>query len=62
VGQHLRVLQECGLVTTQKVGRVRTCQLREAGLNALASWVDQRRSGWHRRLDRLAELLGGEGS
>jgi DNA-binding transcriptional ArsR family regulator len=56
--QHLRVLEDCGLIATQKVGRVRTCQLRSAGLDALAQWVDQRRPEWHRRLDRLADLLG----
>jgi DNA-binding transcriptional ArsR family regulator len=57
VVQHLRVLEECGLITTEKVGRVRTCQLRMAGLDALARWIDQRRPEWHRRIDRLADLL-----
>ncbi|AJP71442.1 ArsR/SmtB family transcription factor [Sphingomonas hengshuiensis] len=55
--QHLRVLEDCGLVTTEKVGRVRTCQLRTAGLDALARWVDAQRPEWHRRIDRLADLL-----
>jgi DNA-binding transcriptional ArsR family regulator len=59
VGQHLRVLEECGLVATEKVGRVRTCRLRSEGLDALVTWVAQQRSDWDRRLDRLVELAGG---
>jgi DNA-binding transcriptional ArsR family regulator len=61
VVQHLRVLEACGLVTTEKVGRVRTCHLRMAGLDALTQWIDQLRPEWHRRLDRLATLLGDAG-
>jgi DNA-binding transcriptional ArsR family regulator len=58
--QHLRVLEGCGLITTEKVGRVRTCQLRMAGLDALARWIEQGRPEWHRRIERLAGLLDGK--
>ncbi|PXA98426.1 transcriptional regulator [Nostoc sp. 3335mG] len=61
IGQHLRVLEQCGLVTTQKIGRVRTCQLDVAGLDTLSRWIDGCRPEWHRRIERLAALLGGEG-
>ncbi len=57
IGQHLHVLEECGLVATQKIGRVRTCQLRSEGLDALAAWVEARRPAWDRKLDRLVEML-----
>ena len=60
VGQHLRVLEECGLVRTEKVGRVRTCSIDTAGLAALEQWIRDRRSTWERRLDRLGELLAEE--
>ena len=60
VGQHLQVLEESGLVCTEKVGRVRTCSLDPAGFDALEEWVRQRRSAWERRLDRLGELLAEE--
>ena len=60
IGQHLHVLEQCGLVRTEKVGRVRTCQLEMAGLDALALWIDERRPEWHRRLNRLANLFGSE--
>lgn len=57
VVQHLQVLEESGLVHTEKVGRVRTCQIDPAGLAAASQWITDRRSNWERRLDRLGELL-----
>ena len=58
VVQHLQVLEECGLVQTEKVGRVRTCRIEPAGLDAMEQWIRDRRSNWERRLDRLGDLLG----
>jgi DNA-binding transcriptional ArsR family regulator len=55
--QHLQVLEESGLVHTEKVGRVRTCRIETAGFSALEKWIDDHRSTWERRLDRLGELL-----
>jgi len=57
IGQHLRVLEDCGLVRTEKLGRVRTCRIETQGLDALDRWVRDRRSIWERRFDRLGELL-----
>lgn len=57
VGQHLQVLEECGLVQTEKIGRIRTCRLEPTGFLALKDWVDDHRSSWDRGLDRLGELL-----
>lgn len=57
VAQHLQVLEECGLAATEKIGRVRTCRLETAGLNALEHWIRERKSSWERGLDRLGELL-----
>ncbi len=58
VVQHLQVLEESGLVQTEKVGRVRTCRIEPAGLDVAAQWIGDRRSRWERRLDRLGDLLG----
>jgi len=55
--QHVQVLEESGLVHTEKVGRVRTCSIEPAGLSVAEQWIDDCRSTWERRLDRLAELL-----
>jgi len=57
VVQHLQVLEESGLVQTEKVGRVRTCRIEPAGLSAAEQWIGDLRSMWERRLDRLADLL-----
>jgi DNA-binding transcriptional ArsR family regulator len=57
VVQHLQVLEESGLVQTEKAGRVRTCSIETAGLSAAEKWIGDRRSRWERRFDRLGDLL-----
>jgi DNA-binding transcriptional ArsR family regulator len=57
VVQHLRVLEDGGIIRTEKVGRVRTCRIEPAGLNAAAQWIADRRALWERRFDRLGEIL-----
>ncbi len=57
VAQHLQLLEESGLVHTEKVGRVRTCRIEPTGFSALEQWVRDHRSVWERRLDRLGDLL-----
>jgi DNA-binding transcriptional ArsR family regulator len=61
VVQHLQVLEESGLVRTEKTGRVRTCRIEPAGLSVAEKWIRDRRSMWERRLDRLGDLLGESG-
>lgn len=60
VVQHLQLLESSGLVRTQKVGRVRTCQLDPAGLRAAEDWLHRQRTSWERRLDRLGDELAGD--
>jgi len=55
--QHLRVLEESGLVRSEKVGRVRTCRLQPAALQAAEQWIADRRAGWVSNLDRLEQFL-----
>lgn len=55
--QHLQVLQDCGLVTSTKVGRVRTCQIEPATLRGAEQWISERRTASERRLDRLGAFL-----
>jgi DNA-binding transcriptional ArsR family regulator len=57
VVQHLKVLESSGLVTTEKVGRVRSATLRTAALTSVETWVADRRLAWERRYDRLAAFL-----
>ena len=55
--QHLQVLEESGLVQTEKTGRVRTCRIESSGLSVAQQWITDRRPTWDRRLDKLGELL-----
>jgi DNA-binding transcriptional ArsR family regulator len=57
VVQHLQVLEESGLVHTEKLGRVRTCRIDPAGLSVVDQWIKDRRSLWEKRLDTLGDLL-----
>ncbi len=57
VVQHLGVLEDAGLVTSTKVGRVRTYQLAVEALSAASAWVADQRLPAERQLDRLGEFL-----
>lgn len=57
VVQHLQALEHSGLIVSKKVGRVRTCQIQPEALSQAEQWINDRRTTWVRRLDRLGELL-----
>jgi DNA-binding transcriptional ArsR family regulator len=54
---HLKVLEQSGLVTSEKVGRVRTCRIDPKMLSLAETWVADRRAMWERNLDRLGAFL-----
>lgn len=56
--QHVQVLERCGLIATQKVGRVRTCRLEVEALDGVEKWVAARRRTWDRRLENLGRVVG----
>lgn len=55
--QHLRVLEDAGIVTSQKSGRVRTYALAPHALRPVEGWLDEQRDLWTRRLDQLDHFL-----
>jgi DNA-binding transcriptional ArsR family regulator len=57
VVQHLHVLEDSGVVSSHKVGRVRTCEIEPRALSAAERWISERRAQWEGRLDRLGEFL-----
>jgi DNA-binding transcriptional ArsR family regulator len=57
VMQHLRVLEDSGLIASTKVGRVRTCSLQADRLMTVEEWIEARRKAWDARLDRLGTVL-----
>ncbi|MER9656880.1 metalloregulator ArsR/SmtB family transcription factor [Mesorhizobium sp. M0152] len=55
--QHLQALEACGLIRSEKTGRVRTCRIDLGGLGPLADWIAERRIPAERHLDRLGQIL-----
>jgi DNA-binding transcriptional ArsR family regulator len=55
--KHVGVLERAGLVTTEKVGRVRTCRLGQRGLEAEAAWIARYRARWEARFDALDKVV-----
>lgn len=55
--KHVGVLEEAGLVTTAKVGRVRTCRLGPRRLEEETAWLERYRRRWDERFDALDEVV-----
>jgi DNA-binding transcriptional ArsR family regulator len=55
--KHVGVLERAGLVTTEKVGRVRTCRLGRRRLEEEAEWIDNYRKLWYARFDALDQVV-----
>jgi DNA-binding transcriptional ArsR family regulator len=55
--KHVSVLEQAGLVTTEKIGRVRTCKLGLRGLEDEAAWIERYRQLWDARFNELDKLV-----
>ncbi|MXO59146.1 metalloregulator ArsR/SmtB family transcription factor [Altererythrobacter salegens] len=55
--KHISVLERAGLVTTRKVGRVRTCRSGLSGLEEEAAWIENYRKMWSARFEALDEVI-----
>ena len=55
--QHLKALEDSGLVRSEKKGRVRTVRLEPNALSAAESWIAERRAEWEAQLDRFENYL-----
>ncbi len=55
--KHVGILEDAGLVTTEKRGRTRYCRLGPKRLDDLGHWLETYRSNWADRLDRLEEVI-----
>jgi len=58
--QHLRVLEDCGLITSEKRGRSRWCRLERQQFEEAANWMQEERTRWAERLGRLEAYLDRE--
>lgn len=57
VMRHLSVLEEAGLISTSKDGRIRTCAIVPEALEPVRSWLDEQKAVWEARLDRLDAIV-----
>lgn len=55
--KHIGVLEASGLITSKKVGRVRTCRIKPKKLVTAENWFDEQRALWESRSDRLTEYV-----
>lgn len=55
--KHIHILEESGLIRTNKVGRVRHCEIDRARLAAVDGWLDEQRAIWDGRTDRLERFV-----
>ncbi len=55
--KHVGLLEEAGFVTTEKVGRVRTCRLDLRGLEQAAAWIERHRRRWEARFETLDAVV-----
>jgi DNA-binding transcriptional ArsR family regulator len=55
--KHISILERAGLVTTEKVGRVRTCKLGQRQLEQEAAWIESYRQVWAARFDELDKII-----
>lgn len=51
--QHVQVLEASGLISTEKVGRTRTCSVSAEAIARAEQWLSERRALWEARLDRM---------
>src|ERR1700694_4124321 len=57
VVQHVQVLEACGIVRTEKVGRTRMCRVEPKALSDAEQWIHERRALWEHRFDLLEKEL-----
>ena len=55
--KHIRVLEASGLIGSKKVGRVRTCKIKQKRLTTAEKWINEQRALWTGRMDRLAAFV-----
>lgn len=51
--KHVRVLEQSGLISSEKIGRVRTCRIEPEALHATEAWIHRHIAAWEARLDRM---------
>lgn len=59
ISKHLKILEECGIISIDKQGRERYCQIQPISLIPAFMWIDQYRSLWEDRIDSFEAYVNG---
>jgi DNA-binding transcriptional ArsR family regulator len=57
VSQHIKILNECGLIQIEKIGRERYCKVQPNNLKEVSDWIEQYRDLWEQKLDSFETYL-----
>ncbi|MDQ2664051.1 MAG: metalloregulator ArsR/SmtB family transcription factor [Candidatus Eremiobacteraeota bacterium] len=57
ISRHIRILEDCGLLEREIVGRVHRCTLSPGAIKSASEWLERQRSYWNKTLDRLESIL-----
>ena len=57
ISKHIRILKECGVITINKKGRERYCEIQPRNLMPVSDWIEQYRSLWEEKLDAFEQYL-----
>jgi len=57
ISKHVKVLEECGLISIKQQGRERYCEAKLEKLNEVSAWIEQYRKFWENKLDSLESYL-----
>jgi DNA-binding transcriptional ArsR family regulator len=57
VSQHIKILNECGLIAIEKIGRERYCKVQPNNLKEVSDWIEQYRDLWEQKLDSFEKYL-----
>lgn len=58
ISNHIRILNECGIIFIEKIGRERYCKIQPTNLKEIADWVEPFRTLWEQKLDSFEKYLG----
>ena len=57
ISQHIKILQECGIIEIEKIGRERYCKIQPGNLKEVSDWIEQYKGLWEQKLDSFENYL-----
>ena len=57
ISNHIRILNECGIITIDQLGRERYCKIQPANLKEVSDWIGQFNELWEQRLESFEKYV-----